>query len=198
MQHDAAREERILSLQHSVHVIALAVARTLPRTVRLEDLESAGWLGAIDAVDRWDPRTAELMTFAKWRIRGAIIDSLRLIDPLSRYARAKHKLAEKEAREKDEPLPHSPVRLISIEEIDPAQRWMTAGEEPARRQTEARMTLASIMARSQPLTTNESIVIMRHEGHDEKLKAIGMDLGVKESRASQIRAKGLRKLRKAA
>jgi RNA polymerase sigma factor for flagellar operon FliA len=56
--------------------------------VEFDDLVSAGTLGLIQAVDRYRPeRGCLLKTLAEHRIRGAILDYLRKLDPLSRSAR---------------------------------------------------------------------------------------------------------------
>lgn len=53
-----------------------------------EDQLSAGTIGLIAAVDRFDPRrNVKFETFAAFRIRGAVLDAARAIDPLSRAAR---------------------------------------------------------------------------------------------------------------
>ncbi len=53
-----------------------------------EDRVQAGWIGAIGAVEHFDPtRGVALQTYAEHRIRGAILDSLRELDHLSRWTR---------------------------------------------------------------------------------------------------------------
>jgi RNA polymerase sigma factor for flagellar operon FliA len=62
--------------------------RRCPPQVEFDDLVSAGTLGLIQAVDRYRPeRGCLLKTLAEHRIRGAILDYLRKLDPLSRSAR---------------------------------------------------------------------------------------------------------------
>ncbi len=49
-----------------------------------EDLESAGLVGLVEALDRYDPvHGATFMTYAYLRVRGAIVDYLRSLDVLS-------------------------------------------------------------------------------------------------------------------
>lgn len=61
--------------------IAERIAARLPATVLLEDLISAGVIGLLDAVDKFDPARGVLFkTYAEVRIRGAILDSLRHLD----------------------------------------------------------------------------------------------------------------------
>ena len=57
------------------------VAATLPNQVDREDLVSAGIIGLIKAVDRFDPtRGASFATYATTIMRGAIMDELRAMD----------------------------------------------------------------------------------------------------------------------
>lgn len=60
----------------------------LPPSVTWDDLVSAGFIGLIEAVDRFDPeRSREFVSFARVRIRGAMLDSLRELDLLPRSMR---------------------------------------------------------------------------------------------------------------
>lgn len=62
--------------------------RTLPPQVDLEDLESAGYFGLLDAARRYDPRRkTKFETFCVRRIRGAILDELRKLDWVPRLVR---------------------------------------------------------------------------------------------------------------
>jgi RNA polymerase sigma factor for flagellar operon FliA len=85
---NTTREERILSHLPLVRLIAREIHRQCPRTVALDDLVSAGTIGLIQAVDRYDAsRGTQLGTLANRRIRGAILDQLRGLDPLPRALR---------------------------------------------------------------------------------------------------------------
>lgn len=54
----------------------------------LEELISAGWIGACQAVDSFEPsRNVPLTVHARTRIRGAMLDALRQADPLTRGQR---------------------------------------------------------------------------------------------------------------
>jgi RNA polymerase sigma factor for flagellar operon FliA len=56
----------------------------VPSCVTLDDLIGAGTIGLIQAVDRFQPsRGLQFATYAKHRIRGAMLDFLREEDPLS-------------------------------------------------------------------------------------------------------------------
>lgn len=81
------REELILSHIPQVKLLPRHLHRRCPQ-VELDDLISAGTLGLIRAVDRFDTkRNLKLKTLAEHRIRGAMLDYLRYIDPLPRNVR---------------------------------------------------------------------------------------------------------------
>jgi RNA polymerase sigma factor (sigma-70 family) len=81
------REELILSHMPQVKLLAQRLHRRCP-LVELDDLISAGTIGLIQAVDRFDPaRNLKLKTLAEHRINGALLDYLRHIDPLPRSVR---------------------------------------------------------------------------------------------------------------
>lgn len=83
-----------------VYYIAQRIRERLPQHVELEDLVSAGVIGLLEANRSFDhTRNAQFKTFAKFRIRGAILDSLREIDSGSRLLRRRgREIAETTAR----------------------------------------------------------------------------------------------------
>ena len=73
-----------------VRCIAKSMADYLPQQVDVDDLVSAGTVGLIKAVDDFDPaRGAKLETYARYRIKGAILDELRKQDMLPYSTRSK-------------------------------------------------------------------------------------------------------------
>ena len=81
------RDEMILSQMPQVELLARRLHRRCQQ-VELDDLISAGTIGLIQAVDRFDPsRNLKLKTLAEHRISGALLDYLRHIDPLPRNVR---------------------------------------------------------------------------------------------------------------
>lgn len=81
------RHELILSHMPQVELLARRLHRRCPQ-VELDDLISAGTVGLIHATDRYDESKGYfLKTLAEHRIRGAMLDYLRQIDPLPRSVR---------------------------------------------------------------------------------------------------------------
>lgn len=86
----AEREALILEYAPIIRYVAGRIAMRLPAHVSLDDLISAGVLGLIDAVDRFDPeQNVKFKTYAEFRIRGAILDELRAMDWVPRSVRRK-------------------------------------------------------------------------------------------------------------
>ena len=73
-----------------MYYLASRIRERMPRTVELKDLVQAGVIGLIEACRSYDSaKDAQFSTFAKFRIRGAILDSLRKLDWGSRKMRRK-------------------------------------------------------------------------------------------------------------
>ena len=75
---DLQRNEFVVTNLPLVVGIARQIRYRLPPEVLLEDLVNDGVLGLMDAVRKYDPRKkVEIECYARFRIRGAILDSLR-------------------------------------------------------------------------------------------------------------------------
>ncbi len=82
------RNELVMQELSQVYYIASRIRERLPQHVELEDLVNAGVIGLLEASRSFDStKNAQFKTFAKVRIRGAILDSLRESDWGSRYLR---------------------------------------------------------------------------------------------------------------
>ncbi len=82
-------EEQRLILAPVVKAIAQKYFLRTPPSVTFDELDAAGWDGALDFMTRWDAsRGVPLKLAAKRRIHGAIQDYLRSLDPLTRGQRA--------------------------------------------------------------------------------------------------------------
>jgi len=69
-------------------LVASKIASRLPSSVELDDLISAGVIGLIDAIDKYDAeKSNNFKKYAEIRIRGAILDELRSMDWVSRTVR---------------------------------------------------------------------------------------------------------------
>ncbi len=83
-----------------VRAIAIRVYESIPVHVDLDDLIHAGVMGLIDAATRFDDtKEVSFQSYAKHRIKGSILDSLRAADWASRDLRKRHKQLEAITRE---------------------------------------------------------------------------------------------------
>ncbi len=93
-------EERIM-VEHLpiVRYIARRIHERLPQHVEMEELVSAGVLGLMDAFQKFDPeKKVQFRSYAQFRIRGAILDSLRTLDWSPRDLRRKGRAIEQAIR----------------------------------------------------------------------------------------------------
>src|SRR6476620_7727397 len=92
-----AEERERLILEHlpQVRLIARRIHERLPESISLDDLISTGVIGLISAIDRFDSsHNVKLKTYAEYKIRGAILDSLRGLDWAPRQQRKRSKQIE--------------------------------------------------------------------------------------------------------
>jgi RNA polymerase sigma factor FliA len=91
-----AEQERVM-VEHLpiVRLIARRIHERLPKHVPIEDLYSAGVLGLLDAFGKFDlSKQVKFLSYAQFRIRGAILDSLRTLDWGPRELRRKGRAVE--------------------------------------------------------------------------------------------------------
>src|SRR5438105_10732428 len=104
------RERLILEHLPQVRLIARRIQERLPESFSLDDLVSTGVLGLISAIDHFDPaHKVKLKTYAEYKIRGAILDSLRGLDWAPRQKRRKAKQIEAAISVAEQKLKGSPT-----------------------------------------------------------------------------------------
>jgi RNA polymerase sigma factor for flagellar operon FliA len=82
-----------------VRFLALRIRERLPQQVEMEDLISAGIVGLMDALQKFDPtKKVQFRTYAQFRVRGAMLDSLRALDWGPRDLRRKGRAVEEAIR----------------------------------------------------------------------------------------------------
>lgn len=95
MSQQAEFDERVLEQLPQVKYIARRIHERLPQHVPFEDLLHAGIVGLIDAMHKYDAgKNVRFASYAKFRIRGAILDSLREMDWSPRDLRRKARRVE--------------------------------------------------------------------------------------------------------
>ncbi len=209
--------ERYLPL---VRRIAMRIARGLPPSVSMDDVISAGWVGMAEAMTR----RAESMddshfeAYASYRIRGAILDYLRSLDPLSRKLRGASRRITDAARDLSARLGRLPeedeianelgvslseyqgllgniaeaglvrLELTHIEDID--------GAHPSPEATASRNEIVSALSEAiENLPERLKLVLGLYYQEDCSFREIGEVLGVTESRSCQLHAEAVHLLR---
>jgi RNA polymerase sigma factor for flagellar operon FliA len=219
------RDELIVEHLPLVTAIAAHIQKSLPVHLELDDLVHAGVMGLFDAATKYcaDKKVA-FPTYAKHRIRGAILDSLRQLDWASRDLRKRYKQLEVVTRELSTKLQRDPTQaeLASAMGLD-SRRWQTLmvdfrslglaatqmraerDEQPVQETPCARTQCPDqVFARSElreklssaidTLPTRYQQVVRLYYERDLTMKEIGGILGVNESRVSQIHKSALERM----
>ena len=116
---DDERERLILQHLPQVRLIARRIQERLPENISLEDLISTGVIGLIAAIDNFDPRhNVKLKTYAEYKIRGAILDSLRGLDWAPRQKRRQAKRIEAAIATAEQRLKRAPDEQEIADELE--------------------------------------------------------------------------------
>ncbi len=224
---DASARDTLLQryfglVRHAAREVAPRVRDAVP----YEELVSAGSLGLLQAMGGFDPeRGLAFSTFAMRRIRGAILDELRAHDPLTRTERVRARQLEQAVITCEQQLgrPPSTPELAQHLGVDGGtlHRWRCQTQAPITtpidRHSEGKRAVevgdptvdlhqtvehdeqrALLRAAIATLPPREGLVITRSYLEEWPLHQIAAELGVTESRVSQLRAQGIRLLRAAA
>src|SRR5690242_13541055 len=106
------RDQIVLDHLSLVKAIAIRVHESLPVHVDLDDLIHAGVMGLFDAVTKYDgAKNVAFHSYAKHRIKGAILDSLRESDWASRDLRRRQKQVESVTRDLSGQLGRTPSEM---------------------------------------------------------------------------------------
>lgn len=220
------RENLITSHLGKVKFIADRFAAKLPPSVELDDLYGAGVIGLIDAVERFDKtRGIAFTTFAEMRVRGAILDNLRLLDWASRSTRKRSRevqnafseveqengrsATEEEVAEKLQ-IPLSELRenlrdmrgltLANLDEPDETTGLSLAelisnDDASPHENLESGQQRRLLVEAIDELPERERQVIALYYIEELNMKEIGEVLSVSESRVSQLRTQAIVRLR---
>jgi RNA polymerase sigma factor for flagellar operon FliA len=221
----SVREELVLRYAPLVKFVIGRMAISLPLVMDSDDVLSVGTIGLLQAIDRFDPdQGVRFQTYAQQRIRGAIVDAIRSVSPLSRGATRRARLLNETTAVLEQRLGRAPRRVELASELG------VDLEQLGRMQLEAAQDLVSLdgpighrgddgEVRSlrdllrdpdEPAEENElveqlSIVIeslpprdrlvLDLYYHDElTLREISRVIGVSESRVSQVHSAALKTL----
>jgi RNA polymerase sigma factor for flagellar operon FliA len=194
-----------------------SLSRRLPTSVSRDDLSSVGKLALISALAQVEGTIEEIRAYCFVRVRGAMLDELRRLDPLSRGRREKLTAVIRAQAELSARFRRAATRAeivlvtkFSIEEVSTAQatlaqealiadlEWnnLPDTEAPSPVETaeieDLRFALRTALSR---LGRNQAEVLHRYYFEDATLDAIAADLGLSKERVRQIREAGEKKLR---
>jgi RNA polymerase sigma factor for flagellar operon FliA len=216
---DHAAYERFQPL---VRRTAMRFARRVPRHITVADLVGYGWVGLMEAYRRADPNMPpkEFEAYASYRVRGAILDYLRSLDPATRELRrssrnvadAIRKLTGEKVRAPEEDEIAAALSLSVDDYRDLLQRISTGGMarlelldidnlevEDANKDIdegigEKQLSVAVAEAITHLPSRLQQILALYYQ-EDCKLREIGAILGVSESRVCQLLSEAIHRLR---
>jgi RNA polymerase sigma factor for flagellar operon FliA len=113
------RDQLLMEHLPTVRYLARRIHERLPQHVELDDLISAGVVGLIDAFSKFDhTKQVQFKSYAQFRIRGAILDSLRTLDWSPRELRRKGRAVEEAIRTATHKLGRVPAENEIAREMD--------------------------------------------------------------------------------
>lgn len=222
----AAYEELVDSYLPLVKITVSRMSINLPSFISREELYSAGCIGLVSAVDRYDPnRDARFTTYAITRIRGSVLDELRSHDVLGRVVRDRvNRIERAEAQLLSANSSASPEEIAEVAGLTMGEYWdAEMGALAAKRVSlstessgsEGRRSLEDVLLSStsdQPgarleaeeilevvmgmLSEKEKQLVVMYYEEELTLKEIGEILKVTESRVCQIHGAMIQKIRK--
>lgn len=219
-----SRESLIMNHLPQVRWIASSICERLPSDVMHEDLVSAGILGLIAAVDNYDPaHNTTLRTYAEYRIRGAILDSLRGLDGVPPHRRKQSRQIQAAILAAEQRLGRTPledeiasqlglsledyreallsvrgVTLGTLESIEKDRSLLhyLAGDEESPGSLLERAELQKLLADAiRRMSAVERKVIHLYFMEELTLSEIGKVLSLHTSRISQLKSQAILRLR---
>jgi RNA polymerase sigma factor FliA len=220
------RENLILEHLPQVNWIATRIHEKLPPSVELDDLISAGVVGLLSAIDNFDPaRNTTLRTYAEYKIRGAILDSIRGLDGIPTHKRKRVKLVQQAIAAAERRLQASPseediaaelnvplaeyqqwmvelrgvslgsIQVVDGEEVDLLQLVSDSDELTPSRILE-RAELERVLAEGmKKMPENERTVLSLYYKEELNLREIASVMNLHTTRISQLRAQAILRLR---
>ncbi|MGD0677183.1 MAG: FliA/WhiG family RNA polymerase sigma factor [Polyangiaceae bacterium] len=218
---DRATYDRFLPF---VRRTAMRLARRVPSTITVSDLVGYGWIGLMEAFQRSSPSMpeAEFEAYALYRVRGAMLDYLRALDPTTRdlrrssrdVARAIRDLSNRFGREPEEEEiaktlnldvrafralldriaagGMARLELLDLDDVEVSSSGQAVDEEVAKR--ELGEAVVAAMGKLPPKLV-QVLALYYQEGCT--LRQIGAVLGITESRVSQLHTEAIHRLRAA-
>lgn len=187
-RHPAARDDLICHYLPLVEFLARGMGRYIDPSFQ-GDVYGFGVIGLMDAIDRFRPEVgARFETYASLRIRGAMVDGLRSLQWLPRGARRRPSKVIDKVVPIDFQTACTPVGMLLTDTLaDPL-------EEPPIADLELAADHEEVVEALDTLPERERRVVTEHYYGQRALAEIGADMGITESRVSQLHRRALRML----
>lgn len=217
------REDIVRFYAPKIRILALRLKAKLPQSVELNELISAGSLGLLDALGKFDPGLGiKFDTYSENRIKGAMLDELRRMDWFSRGLRQKVKVLEDAMRqiEHETGAPATPMQLqehtgMSEKEVQQGLEALNnqvclsldnfqenligkkhATEDEPFQSAAFQEIVDKVANLIEELTPREKLVISLYYGEELNMKETAEVMDITEGRVSQLHSQALKKLRK--
>lgn len=219
----ATREEIVRHYAPKIKIIGLRLKAKLPRNIELGELISAGSLGLVEALKKFDPsRGFKFETYAENRIKGAMLDELRRLDWFSRSLRQRIRQIEEAIRKIETETGEAATLETIQEETGLSEKEVDSGMEMLQNQLCLSLeavseNLASMKNSSQEddpfqqaafqeivdkiaglideLTPREKLVLSLYYGEELNMRETAEVMDITEGRVSQLHSQALGKLR---
>ncbi len=210
--------------QPLVRRTAIRLARRVPSTITVADLVGYGWVGLMEAYQRSEANMPdeEFEAYALYRVRGAMLDYLRSLDPATRDMRRASRRVTRAIRELSGKLKREPeeeeiaevlgmdvnayramlekiaaagmarLELLDLDDIDGSSKVATTDDA-----VDKRRLGEAVAAAIETLPAKLVQVLALYYQEDCTLRQIGQVLGVSESRVSQLHTEAIHRLRAA-
>lgn len=212
---------RNILAEHYIPLVKLVAGRlgiSLPSYVDKEDFISTGFFGLIQAIERYDlERGVKFETYATVRIRGAMLDALRMQDWIPTSIRQKAKQYQNAVRKLEDKLGRTATDLEIAEELSISEEQLSdllseiqvatvvPLEDFSQTAESGSSSFAEIIEKSElrellakaieKLPENERLVLSLYYYDELTLREISLIMQLSEARISQLHTKGVFRLR---
>jgi RNA polymerase sigma factor for flagellar operon FliA len=205
-----------------VRRIAIRVARKVPRHITVADLVSYGWVGLLEAFSRAaaDMPNEEFEAYATYRVRGAMLDYLRSLDPVAREMRTQSRRISRAIASLSKELDRTPEEseiaerlgmredeyremlssiavagMARLELLDLDRAELESSESGPDSEAERRSMCEAVAAAITKLPARLQQLLALHYQQSCTFREIGAIFGVTESRVSQLHTEAIHRLR---
>jgi RNA polymerase sigma factor for flagellar operon FliA len=209
-------DELVLRFSGLVRAVAWRMGTRLPRSVDIEDLIQDGMLMLIQLRVSGEMSPPETAVFITQRVRGAMVDAMRALDPISRNTRRLARAIRVSEHRLLNELLRSPTHGeiadaagIDLEQYFEVLRIISAGEHQSTDhevESDGADPVGQVLGRELAQCTSTAISALPNKEHDilnarysfgERMRVTAAKVGVTESRICQIQKRAIDRVREA-